>query len=271
MWHCVTAERNRIDTLIVLKLVLVPGLIGAITLVSRHWGPAVAGWLSGFPIVTGPILLFVALEQGPQFASVTAAGALAGGLAWMFFALSYAWAATRMSWFLALPIGLSAYLVVGMALILSAPPFALIVAMVVVAVVLAPHTFPRLAQPIGPAASSSIELCARMVAGGLLTVSVTQLSPALGPKFSGLFAVFPVMGIVLAAFSHRASGSVFTIRLLRSMVYGFYSFTAFCLTVTLGLNTMGIAAGFALALCLSLVVHLGVLWLIRRTRRRVTA
>lgn len=187
----------------------------------------------------------------------------------MSFALSYAWVATRRSWLLALLSGLSAYLIVGMALVLSAPPFALIVVIVVVAVVLAPIAFPRLTQPIGPAGSSSIELCVRMVAGGILTVSVTHLSPVLGPKFSGLFAVFPVMGIVLAAFSHRASGNVFTIRLLRSMVYGFYSFTAFCLTIALALHAMGIAAGFALALCFSLAVHIGVLWLLRRARRRV--
>ena len=238
---------------------------------SRHWGPAVAGWLSGFPIVTGPILLFVALEQGPQFASVTAAGALAGGLAWLFFAISYAWAATHMSWLLALLISLSAYLVVGMALVFAAPPFALVVAMIVVAVVLAPNVFPRLTQPIGPAASSSIELCVRMLAGGVLTVSVTHLSPVLGPKFSGLFAVFPVMGIVLAAFSHRASGNTFTIHLLRSMVFGFYSFTVFCLSVTLALPAIGIAAAFTVALCFSLAVHFCTLWFMRKTRQRVRA
>jgi len=251
--------------------VLVPALIGAISLASRHWGPAVAGWLSGFPVVTGPILLFVALEQGPQFASVTAAGALAGGLAWLSFALGYAWAAMHMSWLLALLISLCAYLAVGVVLVLSAPPFALIVAMVVVAVVFAPLGFPRLTRPIGPAASSSIELCARMLAGGVLTVSVTHLSPVLGPKFSGLFAVFPVMGIVLAAFSHRASGNTFTIHLLRSMVSGFYAFTAFCLTVTLALHAMGIAAGFSLALCFSLALHFGVLWFMRRARQRIPA
>ena len=189
----------------------------------------------------------------------------------MSFALSYAWAATRMSWLVALLIGLSAYLVVGMALVLSAPPFALVVAMVVAAIVLAPLAFPRLGQPTGPVTSSSIEFCARMLAGGVLVVSVTHLAPMLGPKFSGLFAVFPVMGIVLAAFSHRASGNAFAIRLLRSMVYGFYSFTAFCLTVALALHAIGIAAGFALALSLSLVVHIGVLWFMRRARQRAPA
>jgi hypothetical protein len=104
-----------------------------------------------------------------------------------------------------------------------------------------------------------------------MTVAVTHLSPVLGPKFSGLFAVFPVMGIVLAAFSHRASGNIFTIRLLRSMVFGFYSFIAFCLTVTLALHAIGIAAGFALALGFSLAVHVAVLWFIRRTRQRLPA
>ena len=172
------------------------------------------------------------------------------------------------SWLVALLISLCAYLVVGMALVLSAPPFALIVVTVVVAVILAPLVFPRPSQPIGPAASSSIEFCARMVAGGVLTISVTGLSPALGPEFSGLFAVFPVMGIVLAAFSHRASGGIFTIHLLRSMVSGFYAFIAFCLIVTVSLHAIGIAAGFMLALCFSLAVHLCVLWFMRRTRQR---
>ena len=245
-----------------------PALIGAITLAGRRWGPAVAGWLSGFPVVTGPILFFVALEQGPQFASVTAAGALAGGVAWLSFALGYAWAATRVNWILSLLAGLSAYLVVGLIMIISALPFVVVAAMVLAGILLAPFLFPRLTQPIGPATSSAAELFARMAAGCVMTVAVTRLSPVLGPKFSGLFAVFPVMGIVLAAFSHRSSGNVFTIRLLRSMVYGFYAFTAFCLTVTLSLNVIGTASGFALALCFSLAVHFGVLWFMRREQQR---
>jgi hypothetical protein len=110
-----------------------------------------------------------------------------------------------------------------------------------------------------------------MVAGGVLTVTVTQFSSLLGPKFSGLFAVFPVMGIVLAAFSHRASGNVFTIHLLRGMVSGFYAFTAFCLTIALGVPRIGIPAAFLLALAFSLTVHFGVLWMVRRPGRRSAA
>lgn len=50
-----------------LKLTLVPLLIYLVTLAGRRWGPAVAGWLA-FPIVAGPTLLTLALEQGLPFA-----------------------------------------------------------------------------------------------------------------------------------------------------------------------------------------------------------
>jgi hypothetical protein len=208
--------------------------------------------------------LFVALEQGPQFASVTAAGALAGGLAWLSFAISYAWAATRASWFPALLAGLSAYLGVGMALTLWAPPFALVVCMMGAAVVLTPFAFPGIVPSAGRAVASRAEIWVRMAAGGVLTVSVTQLSPVLGPRFSGLLAVFPVMGIVLAGFSHRAGGGLFAIHLLRGMVLGFHAFAAFCLVVAFSLHALGIAAAFTLALGIALAVHFAALRFIKR-------
>ena len=91
------------------------------------------------------------------------------------------------------------------------------------------------------------------------------------PDYSGLFAVFPVMGIVLAAFSHRASGTPYTIRLLRGMVAGFYAFTSFCLGVALAVPRLGVAGGFAVALAFSLAVHCCTLWAMRRGRRRAPA
>ncbi len=61
---------------LLLKLFLVPALIALVTLAGRRWGPAVAGWLSAFPVVAGPILGFIALEQGAAFAARAAIGTL---------------------------------------------------------------------------------------------------------------------------------------------------------------------------------------------------
>jgi hypothetical protein len=61
-------------------------------------GPAIAGWLSGFPVVTGPILLLIAIEHGPLFASNAAAWALSAVLANVCFSIGYSWAAVRYPW-----------------------------------------------------------------------------------------------------------------------------------------------------------------------------
>ncbi len=248
-----------IDSILAFKLTLVPALIGGITLAGRRWGPGIAGWLSGFPVVTGPILLFVGLEQGPQFASMTAAGALTGGIAWLAFAIAYAWSAMYLTWLPALALGFVAWSVLGVALVYAAPPFAAVIVTIVIGVLLAPRLLPRPAPSSKAKASSPVEIYARMIAGGAMTVAVTWLSPMLGPKFSGLLSVFPVMGIVLAAFSHRASGGAFAARLLRGMVSGFYAFTAYCVTVALAVPVLGVAWGFLLALCLSLITHFCIL------------
>src|SRR2546422_11343874 len=65
-------------TLLFAKLVLTPLLIAAVTLAGRRWGPAVGGWLAGLPLTSGPVSVFLALEQGPGFAARAAVGTLAG-------------------------------------------------------------------------------------------------------------------------------------------------------------------------------------------------
>jgi chromate transport protein ChrA len=51
---------------LILKLLLIPGFLLLISLAGKRWGPSVAGWLSGLPVVVGPILFFLAIEQGPR-------------------------------------------------------------------------------------------------------------------------------------------------------------------------------------------------------------
>src|SRR5206468_1618680 len=61
-----------------LKLVLTPALIGAVSLAGRRWGPGVSGWLVGFPLTSGPVAFFLALDQGVGFAAAAAVGSMTG-------------------------------------------------------------------------------------------------------------------------------------------------------------------------------------------------
>lgn len=43
-----------------------------VTLVTRRFGPSAGGWLVGFPLTSGPISVFLALEQGTDYAAAAA-------------------------------------------------------------------------------------------------------------------------------------------------------------------------------------------------------
>ena len=84
--------------LLALKLLLVPSLLAVISLAGRRWGPGVAGWLAGFPSLTGPILFFLALERGPGFTAQAAVLCLACVFPAITFGVAYAWASRRYGW-----------------------------------------------------------------------------------------------------------------------------------------------------------------------------
>ena len=242
--------------LVALKVTLVPLLFGAITLAGRRWGPAVAGWLSGLPVVAGPIMFFMAIENGAAFASQALVGMLLGVFAMLGFLLAYAWVATRRSWRASVLCALSAYFV-GVALLSTLElPLGVVGVMVFAVLLLAPRLFPRAELPAElPADLHAIaatpprgEIYVRMAAGALLVLTVTYAAASLGARLSGLLAMFPVISTVLAVFSHRQCGHEFTICLLRGIVFGWYAFMVFCVVLGWALPRFGIGAAFLLAI-----------------------
>ena len=81
--------------MLILKLLLIPGFLLLISLAGKRWGPSVAGWLSGLPVVVGPILFFLAIEQGPQFAAQSAVAALSAMFAMIAFCIKIGRASCR--------------------------------------------------------------------------------------------------------------------------------------------------------------------------------
>lgn len=241
-------------TLLLLKLLLVPTLILGVTLAGRRWGPEVAGWLSAFPILSGPILLIIALEQGPEFAATAAHGTLLAVLAILVFSLVYAWAAQRRGWQDCIILALCAYglAVLGLRQLDTSLPVSF--ASVIGALALVPLAFPSVPRWVTGRASGS-DLPWRLGSAAALVLLVTFGATHLGPRLSGLLAMFPVMSTVLVGFSHRQSGGQFATRLLRGMVYGYFSFACFCAVLALTLVDLGIASAFLAALAVAVLVH----------------
>ncbi len=245
--------------LFLLKLLLVPSLIALVTLAGRRWGPAIAGWLSAFPIVAGPILLAISLEQGADFASLAAANTLMAVLAILVFSVAYARNARR-GMARAMLAALLAYALAVVALqALSLPLWAGFL-LVLAGLLVAPYLFGPAPEPTATPGKPANDLPWRMLAGAILSLSVTYAAASLGPRLSGLFAMFPVMSTVLVGFSHRASGPGFAVALLRGMIKGYYAFAVFCVVLSLLLRERPIGAAFLLATGAALAVQLAMKW-----------
>jgi hypothetical protein len=241
-----------------LKLFLVPGLIYGVTLAGRRWGPAVAGWLSAFPIVSGPILLAVTLEQGADFGATAAAGTLLAVVAILVFSLAYAWASNRFGVFGSMLSALAAYAMAVAGLQSVHLPVAGSFAAVILALLIVPKCFPHVPAQSAKSQSSLGELPWRMLAGAMLVLFVTFAAGYLGARLSGFLAMFPVMSTVLVGFSHHYSGRAFAVALLRGMVFGYFAFATFCLVVSVLLQDQPVAAAFSVALLCALIVQLAV-------------
>ena len=252
--------------MLALKLLLVPACLLLISLAGRRWGPEVAGWLAGFPVLSGPILFLLALENGPMFAAAAATVSLAAVFSAVAFIVTYARVCTRRTPARSLLTGLVAWC--GAALLLRGIPLTIYASLAIALLTLAfaPKLFPRLSVPVlSTATLPSWELPLRMVAGAALTLVVTYLAALIGPSWSGIFSVFPVIAIVLAVSSHRMSGPAFAAILLKAMTHGLYSLTVFCLALAVLLPQLGVAVSFFAATWIAIAVH----WALKsRLRRR---
>ena len=242
--------------IILLKLFLVPLLICSVTLAGRKWGPEVAGWLSAFPIVSGPILLTISLEQGAAFAAIAAEGTLLAVIAILVFSVAYAWASIRNGVAGSMILALLAYSVAVAGLQAIHPPSIVCFGVVVCALLLCPRLFPKVVVPPSQAPAKTNDLPWRMVAGAIMVLTVTFAASRIGARLSGFLAMFPIMSTVLVGFSHVHFGRAFAVTLLRGMVLGYYAFAVFCLTVSLMLPRETIAVTFVSAFICALTVQL---------------
>jgi hypothetical protein len=232
-------------TMLALKLLLVPSFLLALSLVGAQFGPSIAGWLAGLPLVTGPILFVLAMENGNAFAATVG------------FAIIYSHVSRRGSWPLSLAMGLIAWLAcVELLATLPLRP-ALSLCFAVAALVLAPRFLAAPTPSAGPVQLSKTELFVRMAAGALLTLAVSTAAHSLGSSWSGLLAMFPVLSTVLAVSSHRVGGPAHSSAVLRGLVTGLYAFTAFCIVLAFALKSLPISGAFTVAAAACLVVQVG--------------
>ena len=253
-----------------LKIFLAPLMITLATIIGRRWGPALSGWLIGFPFTSGPVSFILASQYDANFAAQAAIGTLAGQLCVLTFCLVYSFAALKFACPISLLLSLIAYfcvVVLGYGMKLSIFPtflIVLVVTLLVIRLIPSQSLTSHLHQP------PAWDIPARVLIAALFVFTLTTFADWLGPHLSGLIAPFPIYGIVLTVFAHLQQGSVAARQTLRGVALGSFAFSSFFLVTGLLLPLAGIGWTYLAAVMITIMVNIAVLILSRRKERVVS-
>lgn len=252
--------------MLILKLTIVPLALLALGIVERLHGPRVAGWLSGFPVVALPLLVFITLDHGAAFGSAAALGAFFGLVPWLAFTMCYVWCVRSLNWFWCTVCSFAVWTAVAMIAVAWQGASRWLELMPLLAFIAAISSYPR-----GEASDEERDhvwwgLPARMIAGAVLTIVITRFAAAMGTKWSGVFATFPLMGSIIAISNHIQYGRHAVQEAVAGMSMGLASVGAFCFAAYTLLGTMNNWAAFGLSLVASSCAH-ALTWLLFKQRQ----
>ncbi len=254
-------------SLLEIKLIVTPLVVLVATLAARRWGDAVGGWLVGPPLTSGPVSVFLALEQGPGFAAGAADGSLAGVVAQAAFCLGYA-ALARGGVAAALAAGTFAYVAAATALVEAGLSRAALFLAAFAALAMVLWLVPRRFPSVSVNAVGWRETLARMVVTTALVVGLTSVATTLGPRASGVAASFPLIGASIAAFAHLRQGPAAGISVMRGMASALHAFAVFFLLAGSTLTRIPLLAAFGVAAAGALITQGVTLRFVRPAQKR---
>ena len=251
--------------LFLLKIALPPILVAVMSLAARRWGPTFGGLVMGLPWMTGPVLFFLGLDKGEQFAVAACTGIELGVVCIAAFMLAYALFSSVALWPVCLAAAVAAFggtaaltqsLEVDLATAVGAALTSLAVAVVLL---------PRPKVPVVLGVLPWWDIPARMAATFALVAVIMTSADVLGSRLSGIVSTYPVILTVIGAFTHHQWGRDAVRRVLRGLTVSLLSFVAFFLVVGSSLPVIGLAPAFVLAAVMVLAIS-GLLLTLARPR-----
>jgi hypothetical protein len=205
------------------KAVLTAMTVADVLMVARLMGRRVAGLLAGLPVITVPALLWLAQEQGLDFAVHSAVGSAVACAMAPWFAGSFVLLARRSGAFISLAgAAVTAGLAVSLLHVLEGRPLLALGAVVLSCAFIqrclggARQAAP--AQRVDAGAGHSLPPAARAgalvgepwitaVLAGIVSATVAVLALRVGPYWSGVLSTLPLISACALVHLHRASGS----------------------------------------------------------------
>lgn len=180
------------------------------------------GRFMGWPLVTGPIIFIIFLQEGSDFAAKTAHGALLGQMSLIAFAWSYALVALRAPWYFAIAFATVVFIGTVYLISLIAIPLWLTFALLATALYLVNRFWPKYQPITTPLSSPRWELWLRIALVIALVFTLSEFSQTLGPGLTGGFSTYPVIATIMGTFNHKRFGANAAIGLHHGLMQRLY-------------------------------------------------
>jgi len=240
--------------LLILKLLTVPFFILMLSLAGKKWGTELVGNLAGLPVVTGPIVCFLILDQGIDFGYKASISAIYGCISIMVFGLVYCWACQHWRYVSCLIVATLTWLITSYFVSLLPTNLALACGLTITCIAFMPKLLPPIFHK-RPLPQTLKDLPFRLIVGGLLSFLTIISADRLGSVWGGILSSFPINSLVLTSFTHRTFGDEYVVPIYRGLAKGIYSFLAYFALQAVLIHTMSLWQVTLLSIFASIIVQ----------------
>jgi len=240
------------------------------SVITERSGPVIGALVATLPISAGPSYVFLALDHDAAFIAEGALASLPVNAATIFLGLTYAALAQRFSLWVSAGTAIAVWLALATIIrhvqwTLSAGVIANVVAFAVCVPLMRPYMHVK-KMPLIVRRWYDIPLRAGLVA--TLVATVVTTSGWVGPRISGIMALFPIVFTSLMLILHPRIGGVPTAAVIANGVWGLMGFGLAIAMMHFTALKFGSAIGLSLALAACIGWNLALWWNGRRKAAR---
>ncbi|KIU49846.1 MULTISPECIES: hypothetical protein [Bradyrhizobium] len=255
--------------LLVLRMAVAAAFVVSASIITERSGPVIGALIATLPISAGPSYTFLALDHDAAFIAEGALSSLPVNAATIFMGLTYAVLAQRRSMWISAGSAIALWLVLGTiirqfawtltgGLILNAIAFAICIPL------LKPYRHVA-KMPLIARRWYDIPLRAALVAS--LVGTVVTASTWVGPRVTGVIALFPIVFSPMMLILHPRIGGPATAAVLANSAWGLLGFGLGIAVLHVAVLQFGSAIGLCCALATCIAWNLA-LWQLGRRKAK---
>ncbi len=250
---------------LVLRMAITAAFVVTASIITERSGPVIGALVATLPISAGPSYVFLALDHDAAFIAEGALASLPINAATIFLGLTYVVLAQRHSAIVSCLAAVAVW--IALAAIIGSVSWTLaggVIANVVTFAVCVPllQRYRHVRMPLITRRWYDIPLRASLVA--TLVATVVALSGWVGPKVSGMVALFPIVFTSMMLILHPRIGGPPTAAVIANGAWGLMGFGIAIAVLHVAALQFGSVIGLGLALMICVGWNLGLWWNGRR-------